>query len=195
MVSTLFNIKFEGSSANGFASELNIDFMGSVFGWVVDDIIGAISVVFDVNGDWTVGTNDFDFKGITTMVHVVAISVLGLDLEFSWQGVKGLMETRAIALGLVGIGSVNNVNSERTVSDVIIIHGNFGLQDHIHSVVTRVDGLVRNSIGSVVVVSHSDSTLSSIGSKNFNFDGVSTSVDLLTLGIASLDSKEAWLDI
>jgi len=137
---------------DGIVLEGDIDSMLAVNGGGICDCVSSIIVIDDLGRNITIGTNDLDFEWITTFAHLVTVPVSGFDIEFGRLGIIDVFETRSPDERIGSICSRFDVDIVWRILDVIEVERLLGVKDTIDPVVSGIDGLVVDGVGTIVVI-------------------------------------------
>jgi len=167
----------------------NIDSMLAVFGGIVIDGVGTIVVVCNVGGNIAVGTDDLDLEWITSFAHVVAITIASFDEEFGGFGIVNILETRTPNKRVGGIGSRLDWDVVRGILNVIVVESFLCVEDDVDLVVSRINRLVVDGVGTIVVVDDLGGNLGTLGIIDLGVDWMATLGKGLTFGVLGNDSE------
>jgi len=188
--SSFFDVDGVRRFGDGVVPEGDVDGVFAVFVWAVCDVVGSVVVVDDFSGHISVGTNDLDFEGITSFAHVVAIAISGFDVEEGRLGVEDIFETLSPDQRVGGVRSGFDGNVVGGVLDVIEVEGFLGVEDDINLVVSGIDGLVVDSVGTILVVNDLGGNFITDRVEDLRIDWMSSSCEWLAFVVLG-DNRES----
>jgi len=174
---------------DGIVLESDVDGVLAVFGRAVVDGVRAVVIVDNLGGHVGVGSNYLDFEGVSSFAHVVAVAITGLDVELSGFCVVDVFETRTPDQRVGGVSSGLNGNIVRRVFDVVVVEGFLCVEDDVDLVVSGIDGLVVDGVGTILVIDDLGLDFVADGVINLGIDGVTSNVEGLSLVILGDDGE------
>jgi len=186
---SFFDVDGVRGFGDGVVLEGDVDGVLAVFGRAVCDVVRAVVVVDDLGGNIAVGTDDLDFEGITSFAHFVAIAIAGLDVKEGGLGVVDIFETLSPDQRVGGVRSWLDGNVVGGVFDVVEVEGFLGVEDDIDLVVSGIDGLVVDCVGTIVVVDDLGGNFVTDGVEDLRIDWMSSSCEWLAFVVLGDDRE------
>jgi len=192
--SSLLHDDSVGTLGHRLVPEGHIDAVRTVVGRGIVDVIGSIVFVDNLSRDlFSIGAGDLDLIRIASSAHLVAVAIHRLDVEGGWLSVINIFQTLAPHQRCACVRSRDDLDSVRTVFDVIVVQRDFSSENDVDIVGARIGGLVNDAIRAILVVCDRGGDFFSSGPRDLNIDRMATVVDSITSSVFGDDRELAWV--